>query len=692
MRLVRIDRLAPGGAALQPHQRWTVVSGASPELRRRLFQTVRALVGDEPPECSGVLEVGGVRLALDRGTLDQLQLDRRLDPVLSFRAGSERTATVPAAAAPDAPADPSGPDAPASSWVTSTVVAGRTRDELRAELRSVTSARTRLGERMEEARRHLDSFSRAALEVCRGQIDALEARRSSLRAEWRAAQDERSARRDELLGQLAAARAALEAVGPVDAAPVRRTRDELAQLIDVPEQPVQEAAELADRLEATLAVVVASQQRRAEEEARLEAASRELAEARAELTEAERAARSPDFDPEVVRRLEEVRDEIFSTDDRGLLGSGRKRRIQELRAEEAVLLDRLGFDTYSAYVMGIPSTRTDLERSERLVAARERVVAAEAALGEVRAASPVDAAPEGMRELFTLLARAEELTGVRQHPGAEDEPVEALPSEVEQVIARLRGMRTGPPGMEAPEVRAAVEALAALTGTGPFETPREALAAADRWIEEASARAEQRDELVDRVHELEARLADLDAVSEPEIDLTELAHVEEELDAALDRLAAAEDRVRAHEAAMEQLAELRTEELELRERERELLAALSDAGEPSPEPAAPPAGEQPAATPPPYRGPVAPAERTEHAGDPHWRLVARLAEQRAVSFVGSVPLVVDGLPEDDRDRDRLVERIEAMSDLVQILVLSDDPEVARRAERAGSDAAVVRYG
>ena len=62
-----------------------MLSGASPEMRRRLVQTVRSIVGDDEPECPGVLEVSGVRLALDRSTLDQLRLDHRIDPVLALR-------------------------------------------------------------------------------------------------------------------------------------------------------------------------------------------------------------------------------------------------------------------------------------------------------------------------------------------------------------------------------------------------------------------------------------------------------------------------------------------------------------------------------------------------------------------------------------------------------------------------------
>src|SRR5690606_34381422 len=133
-----------------------------------------------------------------------------------------------------------------------------------------------------------------------------------------------------------------------------------------------------------------------------------------------------------------------SADDRSaLLTSSRgKRRIQELRAEEAVLLDRLGFDTYSAYVMGIPSIRADMERSDRLVTARERVAHAESRLGALRATVQAGSGTEGGGELANLLTRAEALLGVAPSNGSHRSP-EELAAHVEHVLADLRARRTG---------------------------------------------------------------------------------------------------------------------------------------------------------------------------------------------------------------------------------------------------------
>ena len=86
MKLVRIDRIAPGGAALDLHPRMTVVADAPPELRRRLVEVFRSFSQDSEPGHPGLLEVSGVRLTLDRATLDQLQLDPLVDPVLRFGA------------------------------------------------------------------------------------------------------------------------------------------------------------------------------------------------------------------------------------------------------------------------------------------------------------------------------------------------------------------------------------------------------------------------------------------------------------------------------------------------------------------------------------------------------------------------------------------------------------------------------
>lgn len=80
-------------------------------------------------------------------------------------------------------------------------------------------------------------------------------------------------------------------------------------------------------------------------------------------------------------------------------------------------------------------------------------------------------------------------------------------------------------------------------------------------------------------------------------------------------------------------------------------------------------------------------------GDLEWLLLARLAAQRDCSFVGSMPLLVDGAL-DDIDDDtllKLLDQLERMSGAVQIIHLTDDPRIAAWASARGdSSAAVVR--
>jgi hypothetical protein len=397
-----------------------------------------------------------------------------------------------------------------------------------------------------------------------------------------------------------------------------------------------------------------------------------------------------------------------------------------LRAEEAVLLDRLGFDTYSAYVMGIPSVRAGMERADRIDAARGRVARAEAALGA--ATPPPERDVNGLEHLLPLLGDAHALLGETgpDRPAGDGAP--DLGVEVDRVISRLRDLRLPAPGADDPGVIAAMDALRAALGSdrapGVAVSPPELLEIADAWIAGSVGRSALAEQQRAHLAELEAELGELENAPEPERDVAQWARVEADLDAALDRLAEAEDRVRRHEEAMDRLADLRAEELVLRERERELLSALSGGGTEATTPAwsavrdspldGPPSPES-SGEPPPFRGvagdsvpmsppptapgdvsaddaihPTAAAESSEGEGDPVWALISRLAEQRAVSFAGSVPLVIDGLPATDEVRQPLLERIAAMSDLVQMVVLSDDPVVLEWATGLGHLAAVIR--
>jgi uncharacterized protein YhaN len=72
-------------------------------------------------------------------------------------------------------------------------------------------------------------------------------------------------------------------------------------------------------------------------------------------------------------------------------------------------------------------------------------------------------------------------------------------------------------------------------------------------------------------------------------------------------------------------------------------------------------------------------------------VLARLAQQRAVSFVGSVPMVLDDSFRGFRigDLSDVFVRLERMSEVVQIVYLTEDPEVGAWATRLGDQRARV---
>jgi DNA repair ATPase RecN len=76
-----------------------------------------------------------------------------------------------------------------------------------------------------------------------------------------------------------------------------------------------------------------------------------------------------------------------------------------------------------------------------------------------------------------------------------------------------------------------------------------------------------------------------------------------------------------------------------------------------------------------------------------WYLLSRLAAQRSVSYAGSVPLVLDdalaGVKGDNLVH--LLSRLERMSTAVQLVVVSEDAEVAAWADSLGPDRAMTLY-
>jgi hypothetical protein len=681
MRIVRVEQVAPGGGALEVHPRLTVLRGSTPELRRRLRSAFEALSGRGVPEDRVLVEVNGVQLQLDAATIAQLELDHRIDPILELGDAAEPT-SVP------------GPDDGARS--------------ARDRLREVTAARTELGARMEAARAGLDSFSTAALDVCVGQIDALESRRSSLRVDFerrRAVLDER---RLELQSQLDEVQDLQERIAAIDADAVRRVRNAVVAATEQPAEPDTTALELADRLDAAVGQVRDLVVRRASLHIRESEAAQRLDEASAEARAAERSMRAPQFDQSVVRRLEAVRDEIFAVDDRAnRLGATRnKRRLAELRSEEAVLLDRLGFDTYSAYVMGIPSVRAELERSSRVESARDRADRIAEEIDGIRRESPAPAEIDrAAQQLHQLLEGALEYLGAAWQPRTaadlvagiaegddatdlvyetvaalrrrrvqlDDVGANALPGLRDELVRLIDASLRGHPSLPSGPVQLPALAEVPFVQVPAASAPAELVGLADVWLDWHASLARWPREAEPSVVELQQRLAELDVATDEDA-ITRWAEVEAELDAALDRLAEAQERVRRHEDATDELARLRDEELTLRDRERALLEAV--------------AAEDAAVATMAPRPDAAPVAAVSSTGS-EWELVARLSRQRSISFVGAIPALVLDLPDTAATRSDVLVRLDRLSDKVQVLVVSDDPTVADWARQLDGRGGVV---
>lgn len=118
------------------------------------------------------------------------------------------------------------------------------------------------------------------------------------------------------------------------------------------------------------------------------AARRRLETARAALFEAERAVRLPDLDREDVEALENAHEDVLIAQDRldkRLAGGKAKQRLDEARAKEQEILSRLGFVTYTEFVMGTSIVNVDPASEKRLEVARGELSAAEDALAELEA-------------------------------------------------------------------------------------------------------------------------------------------------------------------------------------------------------------------------------------------------------------------------------------------------------------------
>ena len=643
MKLVRIDALSRGGHPLELHPSLTVLLGASPEQRRRLAEVVAALGGSGTvPADTATVDLHGVLMPLDAATTDLLRTDAPLAPVLRPTV----LATSSVLTAGDGTGDVAGTAAPP------------------ATLAEMAQARAELGRRTEELRALLDPLAEAAVASARAHRESVAARAEDRQAERqelrRAAQAERAA-------LIAASHELHDEVQSLEAKDPQRlveVRDQLLVLLDGPGGPDPDALELAEALDVVMAEERTVEERRAAAERQLATAEVARAEARAQLDRLEQAQRSPVHDADLVARLEQVRDRIFAP-------GASSADVDELRATEAELLDALGYETYTAYVAGVPNARALAEQTEAVQDATARLDAATDEVVRLRAVLPDEGVFEELETRRTvLMGRAHHLLAEAVATGRAGGPstttVRTDERRPEVLAELLRDVRLATPSADDPNVLAATEALRdhlVLVGAevGWARTPTEVAAVAETMVDRLADVPDRLAAARVRAEALDAEVARLEA-GLLQTDDAELDAMTAEVREADARLAAAQARVVRHHEVLTEMDDCRAAELRLREAEQRLALA--------PAPVASAAPELPAPA-------VTPWQSVE------WELTCGIGARRATTVGGSVPVLVDGLPSDPDDLDRALARLAALGPLVQAVVLCDDPAAAVWAESQG---------
>ena len=715
MRLLRLQG-PDAGPTLDLHPYVTVVSGLSGPARDQVIAALSALPSGTEPGMNGLVEAHGVLLDLDAATLELLDFDSDLDVVVRAadldQLDGEPALTVLA-------------DQPVASAALAT--AQQTARDARAAYDILREALDELRASYEQAVRDHATLAATLASVRQAPAASTGAKGTRNKAADAAAESEPTPRQATALlepGEVSPETEAelVSAVARVER--VRCARDEVAAalepLVDIDPTPVEaalasvhaapaatpvpdpEAISLADELRAADEAVDAYDRRREAEGRGPEAARRRLDEAQGRLRDLEAALKPRTFDPADIAALEEAHEAVQAAEQKvsaaRLSSKGLKKKLDEAVAIEEEILGRLGFATYTAFVMSTTSPSISPDQRARVEAAQVELVEAEAAFAEASTQAELD--PERIALVNGAVAVREaamEYVAGHRRPGAPEEP---------DLGRALRSLTVMPEGAGA-EARAAIDGVRSALETvgvdfGDLElSPQDIVDVATVWISDMVEAAEERDRLLGQLDAAEAEVA------RAESDLAALETSAQRVPPSVDEAAAVDepdgsdptdldDDVEEDidlEALEAQVEEAAGREAELEERvdaQAALLEFASDGADAAEARLAALEGpdfddEIPAEGLPDAPSEAAGVERYE------WYLLARLASQRSVSYAGSVPLVIDEalLAFGDDDVDHLLGRLEKMADAVQVVYMSDDPRVWEWADRAGLDRAAV---
>jgi hypothetical protein len=551
MRIVDLRLVEDQNSALSLHPRLTVVTGLPTNARIWLARALAELLRGADCGLMARIEHGGETGELRSGTRGEPWLRRPVD--LLVRADDIRAALEPATVpsrpvrrrTTDARTRAAHANAAATLDAFSHAVAAA-----EAAHADALDAHRRARADIDDARRDLDPYAGATLDAALRAAARLEVEVGAVPGTCRA--DTIVSVKDRMVLLEAQHRdilAALELLATADA-------DAVADALDVarvaaatgPIAPP-EVLRLADEWAAISEHLAALEAKIASDEGGVESASDRLEAARAQLAQREAALEPSPVHAEEVRLLEAAHERVLAAERKSssrLGGSRAMRALEEAMAEEQAILDRLGYPTWSAWIMGAPLLDATAEHTRLLEQARRELD--EATWAWERLTTKLESDPE-FRSLLDRLERVLQAS-------------HAIVGDVDDVEHALRSLRVDP-GPAPCSVAEARDLLAdALVAAGfAFDddvTLDELRLCAERWLAEirtVSALRRQleidRDQCASDLQRAQEEFERIEAIGPPD---PGDGFGGARLTAARAAIESAEDRVNRHRSALTRVA------------------------------------------------------------------------------------------------------------------------------------------
>ncbi|MCX7620317.1 MAG: hypothetical protein N2037_05655 [Acidimicrobiales bacterium] len=516
MRLLQINPNGQETSALDFHPMITVVRGLGPSGRELVRKVGEAIPRGLDPGVSGLVEAHGVLLDLNEETLRLLDLAAELDVIVD-------RSDVPGPPPSKRAAPKTGRDAIERFIEETPEGVYPELDAARKRRADAAEARQILQEATDKARATYDEVlarkrqAEAALEVAKSagprlrlvvdnvqaepETDEEAARKAEAEAAVRERRRELRQRLEELQRRLAEVEQGLVELSSIDTRPLQVLLDAIRNPQPIEYVPSERGAELADEYVELTKAVAELEKKLAEEGLDSASAMRRLEEARKELAAAEKAMRKPELTPEDVAELEAAHEAVLEAEKKvtGLRRKAAEKALEEARQREQEILDRIGFPTWTAYVMGASLLTIDHAAEQRLEKARLDLEAAEAHWNRV--VEVIENNPE-YRELLDRL---------------EDVYLEAYDllggQEPEDLEAALRNLQVPKREVTTEELADALAYQLELVGLvlGEGASIDLIVRAAEAFVEEASAVDTRIAELKEERGQLEAEIAAVEA-------------------------------------------------------------------------------------------------------------------------------------------------------------------------------------